>query len=136
MPGKCTSHTLFYMLLKAFKTFDMMRLNFLGTPIHRATGKCLRSPRTLIWPMVNTPTRTFVTTTRLHTDKKLSGQQADRPNAKIYPSQGSQVNGNPELPKFSLDGLDLGKNMKIFLVVVLCIFGTMETWFYCKAIWQ
>lgn len=124
------------MLLKAFKTFDMMRLNFLGTPIHRATDKCLRSPRTLIWPMVNTPRRTFVTTTRLHIDKKLPGQQADRPNAKIYPSQGSQVNGNPELPKFSLDGLGLGKNMKIFLVVVLCIFGTMETWFYCKAIWQ
>ncbi|EJP65336.1 uncharacterized protein BBA_05667 [Beauveria bassiana ARSEF 2860] len=44
--------------------------------------------------------------------------------------------GNPELPKFSLDGLGVSKNMKIFLIVVLSIFGTMETWFYCKAIWR
>lgn len=40
------------------------------------------------------------------------------------------------MPKFSLDGLGLSRNMKIFLVVVLSIFGTMETWFYCKAIWR
>lgn len=45
-------------------------------------------------------------------------------------------NGNPELPKFSLDGLGVSKNMKIFLIVVLSIFGTMETWFYCKAIYR
>lgn len=44
--------------------------------------------------------------------------------------------GNPELPKFSLDGLGIGRNMKVFLIVVLSIFGTMETWFYCKAIWR
>ena len=86
--------------------------------------------------MVTTPQRTFVTTTRLHTNKKPSGQQTDVPNAKTFASQGTQANGNPELPKVSLDGLGLGKNMKVFLVVVLCIFGTMETWFYCKAIWQ
>ncbi|OAA52553.1 hypothetical protein BBO_00394 [Beauveria brongniartii RCEF 3172] len=43
---------------------------------------------------------------------------------------------NPELPKFSLDGLGVSKNIKIFLIVVLSIFGTMETWFYCKAIWR
>ena len=114
----------------------MMCLKFPGIPIRRATGKCLRPPHALIWPMVTTPQRTFVTTTRLHTNKKPSGHQTDVPNAKTFASQGTQANGNPELPKFSIDGLGLGKNMKVFLVVVLCIFGTMETWFYCKAIWQ
>jgi hypothetical protein len=26
--------------------------------------------------------------------------------------------------------------MKLFLLVVLSIFGTIETWFWCKAIWD
>ncbi|UNI22851.1 hypothetical protein JDV02_008701 [Purpureocillium takamizusanense] len=33
-------------------------------------------------------------------------------------------------------GLGLSKNMKVFLIVVVSIFGTMETWMYCKAIWR
>lgn len=45
-------------------------------------------------------------------------------------------NGNPDLGKFSFEGLGLSKNMRIFLIVVLSIFGTMETWFYCKAIYR
>ncbi|KAJ6781413.1 hypothetical protein PWT90_02250 [Aphanocladium album] len=56
--------------------------------------------------------------------------------AKQTASGESQNGGNPELPTFSLDGLGVSKNMKIFLIVVLSIFGTMETWFYCKAIYR
>lgn len=67
-------------------------------------------------------TTTTTTTTAQHLKKPAAAAESD--------------SGNPELPKFSLDGLGIGKNMKIFLVVVLSIFGTMETWFYCKAIWR
>lgn len=76
------------------------------------------------------------TSTRQHSDvntKTPPGTTATtkKPNAAVQ-----TVSGNPELPKFSLDGLGLSKNMKVFLIVVLSIFGTMETWFYCKAIWR
>ncbi|ODA80162.1 hypothetical protein RJ55_03120 [Drechmeria coniospora] len=33
-------------------------------------------------------------------------------------------------------GLGLSRGMKIFLIVVVGIFGTMETWMYCKAMWR
>lgn len=38
-------------------------------------------------------------------------------------------------PSVSLESLGIGKNMKIFLLGVLCVLGTIETWFWCKAIW-
>ena len=44
--------------------------------------------------------------------------------------------GNPELPKFSLEGLGLSKNMRIVVLVLISIFGTLETWVYCKAVWR
>ncbi|UPK95942.1 hypothetical protein LCI18_006877 [Fusarium solani-melongenae] len=46
-----------------------------------------------------------------------------------------QNQGNPEYPAFSLDSLGLSKNMMIVLVLI-SIFGTIETWFYCQAIWR
>lgn len=47
-----------------------------------------------------------------------------------------QKPGNPEYPAFSLDSLGLSKNMKIVVLVLISIFGTIETWFYCQAIWR
>lgn len=44
--------------------------------------------------------------------------------------------GNPEYPKFSFEALGVSRNMKIALIVVLTIFGSIETWFWCRAIWQ
>ncbi|KAM5456908.1 hypothetical protein MaudCBS49596_001150 [Microsporum audouinii] len=38
-------------------------------------------------------------------------------------------------PSVSLESLGIGKNMKVFLLAVLCVLGTVETWFWCKAIW-
>ena len=38
-------------------------------------------------------------------------------------------------PSFSLESLGIGRNMKMFLVAVLCVLGTIETWFWCNAIW-
>lgn len=43
---------------------------------------------------------------------------------------------NPELPKFSFEGLGISKNMKLFLIGILGVLGTIETWFWCKAIWR
>lgn len=40
------------------------------------------------------------------------------------------------MPAFNISSLGLSRNMKIFLLVVLSIFGTIETWFWCKAIYH
>jgi hypothetical protein len=40
-----------------------------------------------------------------------------------------------QTPSVSLESLGIGKNMKLFLLAILCVFGTVETWFWCKAIW-
>ncbi|KAJ2968214.1 hypothetical protein NQ176_g9288 [Zarea fungicola] len=87
--------------------------------------------------LVNHAGGLLTTTRRYHDDHKSLSKAKTAPTQQSSKanSQESQ-NGNPELPKFSLDGLGVSKNMKIFLVVVLSIFGTMETWFYCKAIWR
>ena len=38
--------------------------------------------------------------------------------------------GQPEIPQFSLDGLGISPNMKKFIIGVVCVFGTMETYTY------
>lgn len=39
-------------------------------------------------------------------------------------------------PSASLESLGIGRNVKVFLFVVLGIFGTIETWVWCKAAWM
>lgn len=55
-----------------------------------------------------------------------------RSDAKIT---GSEHEDPFSTPSVSLESLGIGRNMKLFLLVVLSIIGTIETWFWCKAIW-
>ncbi|KAL6812858.1 hypothetical protein GGI42DRAFT_313113 [Trichoderma sp. SZMC 28013] len=43
---------------------------------------------------------------------------------------------NEELPSFSFEGLGMSRNVKVFVIVVLSIFGTIETWVWCKGIYR
>ncbi|KAH7251114.1 hypothetical protein BKA59DRAFT_471631 [Fusarium tricinctum] len=43
---------------------------------------------------------------------------------------------NPSYPAFNLNSLGLGKQMKIAVIIIISIFGTIETWFWCTAIWR
>ena len=52
------------------------------------------------------------------------------------PRQSNPSNQNPSYPALNLDSLGLGKHMKLALIIILSIFGTIETWFWCKAIWE
>ncbi|EFE39802.1 conserved hypothetical protein [Trichophyton verrucosum HKI 0517] len=48
----------------------------------------------------------------------------------------SDPNNDPyRTPPVSLESLGIGKNMKIVLLIVLSLLETIETWFWCKAIW-
>ncbi|KAL4791432.1 hypothetical protein BDV19DRAFT_293401 [Aspergillus venezuelensis] len=41
---------------------------------------------------------------------------------------------NPEIPRFSFEGLGISKNVKIILYTLLSIWGTFETYFYYQAL--
>ncbi|KAL2855705.1 hypothetical protein BJX68DRAFT_231071 [Aspergillus pseudodeflectus] len=55
---------------------------------------------------------------------------ARAPNADRKSTQTS----NPELPKITLEGLGISKNVRIVLIVFLSIWGTFETYFYYQAV--
>ncbi len=84
----------------------------------------------------------FSTQRRLLDAQKSNAATAASPSAKQQPSSEAAAGGakpaaaedNPFETNFA--GLGLSKNMKVFLIIVVSIFGTMETWMYCKAIWR
>ncbi|KAE8143652.1 hypothetical protein BDV38DRAFT_1449 [Aspergillus pseudotamarii] len=45
-------------------------------------------------------------------------------------------NEPPQYPTFGFEALGMSKGTKAFVIAILCCFGTMETWFWCKAIWR
>jgi hypothetical protein len=50
-------------------------------------------------------------------------------------SQGNHPH-NPEIPSFSLDSLGLSKTTKTVVLVILGVFGTIESWFWVQTIWR
>lgn len=38
-------------------------------------------------------------------------------------------------PSVSFESLGISRNMKVVLLVILSVFGSIETYFWCKAIW-
>ncbi|KND90715.1 Cutinase transcription factor 1 alpha, partial [Tolypocladium ophioglossoides CBS 100239] len=81
------------------------------------------------------PSRSMVrlshaSSSRFSTQSRLiEGKQAP----KTAPSENATEN-----PSFETNfaSLGLSRNMKIFLIAVVSILGTMETWVYCKAAWM
>ncbi|KAL2869515.1 uncharacterized protein BJX67DRAFT_379066 [Aspergillus lucknowensis] len=62
----------------------------------------------------------------------LSLNKASAPNGD--PKNTHSHKGNPELPRVSLDGLGISKNVRVVLYTLLGIWGTFETYFYYQAI--
>ncbi|KAF4211377.1 hypothetical protein CNMCM8980_002223 [Aspergillus fumigatiaffinis] len=50
-------------------------------------------------------------------------------------SQGNHSQ-NPEIPSFSLDSLGLSKTTKTVVLVILGVFGTIESWFWVQTVWR
>ncbi|RHZ59782.1 uncharacterized protein CDV56_101831 [Aspergillus thermomutatus] len=51
-------------------------------------------------------------------------------------SQKGRSQQNPEIPSFSFDSLGLSRTTKTVVVVVLGVFGTIESWFWAQTIWR
>lgn len=86
----------------------------------------------------------FSTQRRLRDAQKSNAATAASSSTKQQPSSTAAQSSTGGKPAAAEDnpfetnfaGLGLSKNMKVFLIIVVSIFGTMETWMYCKAIWR
>ncbi|KAI5862786.1 hypothetical protein GGS23DRAFT_569422 [Durotheca rogersii] len=43
---------------------------------------------------------------------------------------------NPSVGEFSFEGLGMTRNVKVFIIVALIAFGSMETYFWVQWIWR
>jgi hypothetical protein len=67
-----------------------------------------------------------------NTERSRDGKSQSRPDSEKTESE----HVDPfSAPSVSLESLGIGRRMKMFLFAVICIFGTIETWFWCKATW-
>jgi hypothetical protein len=57
----------------------------------------------------------------------LTTRQQSSKQSTPKPAKANGSNAPPELPSLSLDSLGVSPRMKTFLIVLLCIFGTIET---------
>ncbi|KAH0492003.1 hypothetical protein TgHK011_003403 [Trichoderma gracile] len=69
-------------------------------------------------------------------DQMVARQRETIRNFASYVSLRSKESKNDELPPFSFEGLGMSKNARIFVIAVLSIFGTIETWVWCKGIYR
>ncbi|KAI6323294.1 hypothetical protein ACKVWC_008699 [Pyricularia oryzae] len=57
---------------------------------------------------------------------RRSGEDKNKPDESI----------NPQLPKVTFESLGVTGPLKWVIVGLLTVFGTIETWVWCKAIWR
>ncbi|KAL7625404.1 hypothetical protein AAE478_004624 [Parahypoxylon ruwenzoriense] len=71
---------------------------------------------------LRTPAHT-ISRTNFSTRSRLSIKQPTNENSSKPPA-------NPSLGEFSFEGLGMSRNVKIFIIAILSIFGTIETYFW------
>lgn len=101
--------------------------------IIRQPPRAFASPNPHLSPQSRTITPQWLTATLSTTQASKGDKQKQiKPEPAHQQQQQNNNNAQHELPAFSLDGLGVSKNMKIALYTVLGIYGTIETWFWCK----
>lgn len=56
-------------------------------------------------------------------------------SAKTHDQDQTAAEGLVQAPSVSFEGLGISRNMKVVLLVILGVFGSIETYFWCRAIW-
>ncbi|KAI1377418.1 hypothetical protein F4677DRAFT_57021 [Hypoxylon crocopeplum] len=73
---------------------------------------------------------THMTTSKFSTSRsRLATKQPNKDDS-------SKQSESPPPMQFSLDGLGMSRNTKIAVIIILSIFGTMESIFYIRWIWR
>src|SRR5690349_3541467 len=115
--------------LKAAPQFSRVQIQP-QTPLSRNAVHCGQlGPHTLL-PLSKSAFSTRV----VLLNAKHSGNESSRPRSDAEKTRSENVDpfGTSSV---TLESLGIGKNMKIFLLAVLGVLGTIETWLWCKAIW-
>ncbi|PGH10503.1 hypothetical protein AJ79_05431 [Helicocarpus griseus UAMH5409] len=121
----------------------------IDTPLLLRVTSCPTSPSpssvVLSLPVLRNPAKATFSSTS-HNLVASSGQlrastsnkQAEKKSSSVGDGGGGDGRDDspPEYPKFSLEGLGMSRNMKMVMYGLIGVLGTMETWFYCKAIWR
>ncbi|KAL2205847.1 hypothetical protein CC79DRAFT_1334189 [Sarocladium strictum] len=102
--------------------------------IIRQPPRAFASPKSHLAPQGRIAQPQWLAATLSTHAAKGDKQKQIKPDAAHQQQQNTTNNNNAqhELPAFSLEGLGVSKNMKIALYTVLGIYGTIETWFWCK----
>ncbi|KAJ6013447.1 hypothetical protein N7540_008038 [Penicillium herquei] len=69
---------------------------------------------------------------RFVSTRSVISKKTDRPARTEQRQQ--EVDVNILGPSVTFESLGIGKNMRLFLFAVFGVLGTIETWFWCKAI--
>ncbi|KAH7147691.1 hypothetical protein DER46DRAFT_615613 [Fusarium sp. MPI-SDFR-AT-0072] len=77
-----------------------------------------------------------IQTNNISSNSPLNQRWMTQECRKSKAQQNETSGSNPSYPAFSLNSLGLSRRTRIVVMVVLSIFGTIETWVWCKAIWQ
>ncbi|KAH7042263.1 hypothetical protein B0J12DRAFT_579520 [Macrophomina phaseolina] len=100
-------------------------------PATSAVGRLARLR--LVAPLARRPTAAHFRPTA---SAAFSTWPSLRPGQRSDPKHDSEPSANPDYPPFSFEALGVSKNMKMGIIGLLSVFGTIETWFWCKAIWR
>ncbi|KAM6509681.1 hypothetical protein FALCPG4_017328 [Fusarium falciforme] len=111
-----------------------------GLELHYSTMSLPLAPLRNRLPRINNMqvgfSRLSISPRQISTTRNMRALQKEQRASKQPQPHHPQDSGNASYPAFSLDALGLSKNMKVIVLVLISIFGTIETWFYCQAIWR
>ncbi|KAJ5717336.1 hypothetical protein N7488_002982 [Penicillium malachiteum] len=107
---------------------SMLRLNLKGLPVPAMPRLYQSPPPARFMPLITQRLQWEFVSTRPAISKK-----PDRPAQ--TEQEHHEVDMNTLSPSDSFESLGIGKSMRLFLFAVFGVLGTIETWFWCKAIW-
>lgn len=83
-----------------------------------------------------TPTASSFSTQTPHLALSSKSSPVKPGSAKTHESdQDGEVQAQAEALSVSFEGLGISRNMKVVLLVILGVFGSIETYFWCRAVW-
>ncbi|KAI0779829.1 hypothetical protein C8Q74DRAFT_718734 [Fomes fomentarius] len=60
----------------------------------------------------------------------------DNKSSSYKPNDARPSSGNSDYPSFTFEELGISKNMKVVILTIIGILGTVETWTWARVIWH
>lgn len=101
-------------------------------PARRLVGRQPLSPTSSLLPLQRRLTHPTTLLQPYSQDSNPAGKT--RRSSKDIDS--ASPSANPAFPKLSFETLGITGPMKWLIIAILSVFGTIETWVWCKMIWR